>query len=110
MTLSDRILSASTDAEAREVLEALWDLSPHAWSPKYAYREFSEMAEMESAASRMGAVMMLVDPAYFWATTMLNENRGGFHACYLYEGSMEWIEAPTAWQALAAAIAKTREG
>lgn len=68
MTLSKRILSASTDAEAREVLESLWDLCPHAWQPKYAYREFSEMAEMGSAASLMGTTMMLIDPAHFRST------------------------------------------
>lgn len=114
MTLSKRILSASTDDEAREVLEELAEavgLVVPGWSDPYFAVDFQATLE---ARAYLSAAEMLVPEG--WLIVQLSDiGLAGGCMCVLDNPgtSVEIIEDTGArglWQALAAAIAKTREG
>lgn len=129
MTLSDRILSASTDAEAREVLVALWNGSQTgAGYPQWDIYHGHDVTLAEStlqatweryratldARAYLSAAEMMVPEG--WLIVQLSDiGLAGGCMCALGNPgtSADIIEdtgARERWQALAAAIAKTREG
>ena len=106
--LSTRFANAQP-GEERGLLEELFFArfpTEHTW-PTDDWR--ARFTAMLACGAYLSAVEMLVQPGYFWSITMRGTNRGGFHACYLREGNMDWIEAATAAFALGSAIAKALE-
>ena len=100
MTLPKRILSASTDAEAREVLREL--ATAVRGSMPYP------MGRMLSADAYLSAAEMLVPDGEAFAVLGNAPGMcvGAFGDIDADEAAYSVENAPTAWQALAAAIAK----
>lgn len=112
--LSDRILSASTDDEAREVLEALWRKTRGDEYVRTGINYFYAFQAIIETRAYLSAAEMLVPEG--WLIVQLSDIgfAGGCMCALGNPGtSAEIIEdtgARERWQALAAAIAKTREG
>lgn len=110
--LSDRILSASTDDEAREVLEALWRKTRGDEYVRTGINHFYAFQATLDARAYLSAAEMLVPEG----VSYLLASAPAKACCNIHEKPIgeigvwhDAVTAPTAWQALAAAIAKTRE-
>jgi hypothetical protein len=70
---------------------------------------FNALLDIGTDEAFLAAAMMCVPEGHFWSITMRGEKRGGYHACCVLEGPLEWHDGPTPAEALIEAITRAKE-